>query len=38
MKQPKGFPASDGEKLVCKLKKSIYGLKPSISPMVFKIP
>ncbi|RVW28514.1 Retrovirus-related Pol polyprotein from transposon TNT 1-94 [Vitis vinifera] len=27
MKQPKGFPASDGEKLVCKLKKSIYGLK-----------
>ena len=27
MKQPKGFPSSDGEKLVCKLKKSIYGLK-----------
>ncbi|WJZ86369.1 hypothetical protein VitviT2T_005829 [Vitis vinifera] len=27
MKQPEGFPSSDGEKLVCKLKKSIYGLK-----------
>ncbi|KAL6324389.1 hypothetical protein AAG906_012993 [Vitis piasezkii] len=27
MKQPKGFPSSDGEQLVCKLKKSIYGLK-----------
>ena len=27
MEQPKGFPSSDGEQLVCKLKKSIYGLK-----------
>ena len=27
MKQPEGFSCSDGEHLVCKLKKSIYGLK-----------
>ena len=27
MKQPEGFSFSDGEHLVCKLKKSIYGLK-----------
>ncbi|KAJ9671559.1 hypothetical protein PVL29_025321 [Vitis rotundifolia] len=27
MKQPEGFPSRDGEQLVCKLKKSIYGLK-----------
>ncbi|RVW27457.1 Retrovirus-related Pol polyprotein from transposon TNT 1-94 [Vitis vinifera] len=27
MKQPEGFPSSDGEQLVCKLKKSIYNLK-----------
>jgi len=27
MKQPKGFHFSDGEQLVCKLKKYIYGLK-----------
>ena len=27
MKQPEGFSSSNGENLVCKLKKSIYGLK-----------
>ena len=27
MKQPEEFPCSDGEQLVCKLKKSIYSLK-----------
>ena len=27
MKQPGGFSSSEGEQLVCKLKKSIYGLK-----------
>ena len=27
MKQPKGFSSSQGEHLVYKLKKSIYGLK-----------
>ena len=27
MKQPRGFFSSDGEHLVYKLKKSIYGLK-----------
>ena len=27
MEQPKGFPSSDGEQLVFKLKKSTYGLK-----------
>ena len=27
MKQPEGFSSSDGENLVCKFKKSIYGLK-----------
>ena len=27
MKQPEGLSSSQGEHLVCKLKKSIYGLK-----------
>ena len=27
MKQPKGFSSSECDHLVCKLKKSIYGLK-----------
>ena len=27
MKQPNGFSSSSGDQLVCKLKKSIYGLK-----------
>ena len=27
MKQFEGFPSSQGKHLVCKLKKSIYGLK-----------
>ena len=29
MKQPEGFSSREGEDLVCKLKKSIYGLKQS---------
>ena len=27
MKQPEGFSSSQGEHVVCKLKKSIFGLK-----------
>jgi hypothetical protein len=27
MKQPEGFYSSEGENLVCKLNRSIYGLK-----------
>ena len=27
MKQPEGFSSREGENLVCKLEKSIYGLK-----------
>ena len=27
MKQPEGFSSREGEHLVCKLKKSIYGMK-----------
>ncbi|RVW59615.1 Retrovirus-related Pol polyprotein from transposon TNT 1-94 [Vitis vinifera] len=34
MKQLEGFPSSDGEQLVYKLKISVYGLKTSILPMV----
>ena len=38
MKQPEGFSFSDGEHLVCKLKKSIYGIEKSLLSVVFKIP
>ena len=38
MKQPKGFSSSEGEHLVCKLKKTIYELKQASPPMVLEIP
>jgi hypothetical protein len=36
MKQPEGFPSSDGEQLVCKLKKSLYDLKQASCQWYFK--
>ena len=36
MKQPEGFSSSDGEHLVCKLKKSVYGLKQTSYQWYFK--
>ena len=36
MKQPKGFSYCQGEHLVCKLKKSIYGLKQASSQWYLK--
>ena len=37
VKQLGGFISSQGENLVCKLKKSIYGLKKSLPSVVFEV-